>query len=165
VTRRKRLKQFLKAQIEEVKWSDDPDEELLKTLWAAVDGLENLEFGQIDEIFAPGKKGPGSRPATVKRFKAHAVGLVLLLKKRGYKVADAEEIVASAYLIERDALHKWRNTVPKTKDEGILEIIYLYKSAVKFPNEPPLERILADVKRKGEIYREAIASKEGKKPD
>jgi hypothetical protein len=167
VTKRQRLRQFLLREIEILKESeDDPDVELLTALHAAVEGLENLEFGQIDEIFAPGKKRLwGSQPATVKRYQAHAVGSVLALKKRGYKVADAEKVVASAYGIEPDALHKWRNTVPKTKDDGILEIIYLYKSAVKFPNEPPIDRILADVKKKGEIYREAIASKEGNKPD
>jgi hypothetical protein len=59
VTKRKRLKQFLVAEIEfiEESESDDPDEGLLKTLYAAVEGLENLELGQIDEIFAPAKTG------------------------------------------------------------------------------------------------------------
>jgi len=65
--KRQRLRQFLLQEIELIKESDDPDKELLKTLYAAVEGLENLEFGQVDEIFAAAKvRFRGARPATVK---------------------------------------------------------------------------------------------------
>ena len=165
MTKRSRLKQYLVGEIDIIKESeDDPDKDLLKTLYEAVEGLKNLELGQVDEIFAPAKtRFHGLRPATVKRYEAHAVGSVLTLKKRGYKVADAEKTVAGEYGIEPDALHKWRSTIPKTKDPTILEIFHSYKHAVKFPNEPRLHRVLADIRRKGKIYRKALAVKNGKK--
>jgi hypothetical protein len=56
VTKRKRLKQYLVEEIDTIKESEgDPDKELLKTLYEAVEGLESLELGQVDEIFAPAK--------------------------------------------------------------------------------------------------------------
>lgn len=164
MTKRERLKQFLLTEIDVIKESaNEPDAKLLEILYAAVEGLENLEFGQVDGIFAPAKTGfHGLRPATVKRYEAHAVGSVLTLKRRGYKIAAAEETVASAYGIEPDALHKWRSIVPKTKDPTILEIFRSYKYAVKFAHEPRLRRVLADIRRKGKIYRGALAGKMGK---
>jgi len=143
VTPRKLLKQFLETEIDLMRESDASDEELVRTLSEAVLGLESLESGQVDEIFAPAKTGfHGLRPALVKRCEAHAVGAVLAL---------------------RYALHKWSTKVKRTKVEGLLQILDRYKTTVKFPIEPSIERILAEVKRKGEIYRKALKRKTGKK--
>ena len=164
MTRRKRLKQFLETEIDLMKESDASAEELVRTLSEAVLGLESLESGQVDEIFAPAKTGfHGLRPAVVKRCEAHAVGAVLALRNRGYTVADAEQEVADAFDIKPEALHKWSTKVKRTKVEGLLQILDRYKSTVKFPVEPSIERILAEIKRKGEIYRQVLARKTGKK--
>lgn len=167
VTKRRRLRQFLLQQIEELKESmdDSVDEELLATLDTAVEGLENLEFGQIDEIFAPANVGlNGLRPATVKQCQARAIGFVLLLKKRGTSVAAAEEMVAKEFVIGVDALRQWRKTIGKTTDARLQEIIESYTlRKIKFAPEPTIETLLIEVRRVGEIYRKARGAKVVKK--
>ena len=56
MTNRERLKQFILAEIKPIE-AAEPDEELLKVLYLAVDGLDNLDFGQTDEIFAAADLG------------------------------------------------------------------------------------------------------------
>jgi hypothetical protein len=163
VTRRKRLKQFLETEIDLIKESDG-DQDLVDILSEAVVGLESLDSGQVDKIFAPVTTGMyGLHPATVRRYEAHAVGLVLALKKRGYTIAKAEEDVATAFDIEPDALHKWRMNIPKSKDEPLLEILALYKTTTQFPFGPlPIKPLLDEIKRKGEFY-QTLGPKSGKK--
>jgi hypothetical protein len=167
LTKRKRLKQFLLQEIEKVKQSEDDsdDEELLATLYAAVNGLENLEYGQIDEIFAPADAGYyGLRPATVKLCQARAIGFVLLLKERGESVEAAEEMVAKEFVIGVDALRQWKKTVGKTTDARLQEIIKSYTwPTIKFAPDAPIATLLAEVKRVGEIYQKARAAKIVKK--
>ena len=167
MTNRHRLRQFLIQEIEKLKESmdDSVEAETLTTLNAAVSGLENLEFGQIDEIFAPADIGlHGLRPATVKLCQARAIGFVLLLKERGESVEAAEEMVAKGFLIGVDALRQWKKTVGKTTDARLQEIIKSYTwRTIKFAPDPPIETLLAEVKRVGEIYQKARAAKVVKK--
>jgi hypothetical protein len=80
----------------------------------------------------------------------------LLLKKRGKSVADAEDLVADGYGINADALRQWKKTISKTTDERLREIVKNYtRRTVKFVADPPIESVLAEVKRVGEIYKKA----------
>jgi hypothetical protein len=156
VTSRQQLRQFLIQEIEKLKEAMDNsvEDELLTTLNAAVSGLEKLEYGQIDEIFAPADAGfYGLRPATVKLCQARAIGFVLLLKERGESVEAAEEMVAKEFVIGVDALRQWKKTVGKTTDARLQEIIksYTWRTIILAP-DPPLETLLAEIKRVGEIY-------------
>jgi hypothetical protein len=167
VTKRQQLRQFLLQEIENLKVSmdDSVDDELLTTLDAAVSGLENLEFGQIDEIFAPADVGlHGLRPATVKLCQARAIGFVLRLSQMGKSVGDAEQIVAEQFVISVDALQQWKKTIGKTTDPRLQAIIKSYAEQTgNVFQGPPIEKLLVEMKRVAAIYKEAKGSKSVKK--
>jgi hypothetical protein len=59
MTIRERLKQFLLMEIESREGASEPDKELLKVLYEAVDGLDNLDPGKPmrflrSPMFSPG---------------------------------------------------------------------------------------------------------------
>ena len=160
--RRKRLQEFLLNRIDLLKRARSDDEELLATLQEAVRGLENLDYGQIDEIFSLPKWAHGRQPANVRRYQAHAVGHVFSLhKKTGLTVADAEETVAKAYGITSDALRQWKTKLKNSPDPVLIEIVQSYKTTVIFPTDPA--KILTEIERKGQLYRNALKPKKGKK--
>jgi transposase-like protein len=148
--------------------ASEPDEELLKVLYLAVDGLDNLDFGQTDEIFAAADLGTrGLLPATAKRCKAQAIGYVLLLKQMGFGVAKAEEEVASRYGIEANNLHQWRKTIGKSTDPRLQELILRaerqFKILRRLNHPSSLDGVLAEISKTGEIFRAATAGKSVKK--
>ena len=161
--KRYRLYFFLLQEAEYLK-EHKSDKKLLGALNAAVTGLENLQFGQVDDIFAPSKLGlHGSRRADVKRCQAHAVGTVFALRKRGYKVADADEVVAKAFVISLDNLREWKKTLKKTKNRVLREIVAFYKYQVIFSTD--VTGILADIERKAVLYKKAHAPEKVKKTE
>jgi transposase-like protein len=163
MTSRERLKQFLLAEIESIE-AREPDKELLKVLYLAVDGLDNLDFGQSDEIFAAADiQTKGVLPATAKRYKAHAIGYVLLLKKMGLSVAKAESEVASRYGIEANNLHQWRKTIGTSTDPRLQEIMFRaerqFKNLQRMNRPPSLDGVFAEIAKAGEIYKQATVKR------
>ena len=168
MTNRERLKQFLVLEIESLEGAPEPDKELLKVLYEAVDGLDNLDFGQTDEIFAVvDVQSWGQLPATAKRYKAHAIGYVLLLNEMGVSIANAERKVASRYGIEANNLHQWRKIIGKSTDPRLQEIIRrsgrLFKNLQRLNHPPSLDGVLAEITKAGEIFKTATAKKSVKK--
>lgn len=80
---------------------------------------------------------------------------------------DADQLVAKAYGITCDALSQWKKKLKHSNDPALLEIIESYKTNVVFPtNITKMQlktKMLAEVARKGQIYRNARKSKKGKK--
>jgi transposase-like protein len=168
MTSRERRKQFLLAEIESLEDAPDPDKELLKVLYETVDGLDNLDLGQADEIFAVADvQSWGQLPATAKRYKAHAIGYVLLLKEMGVSIANAEGEVANRYGIEANNLRQWRKIIGKSTDPRLREIIRRserqFKNLQRLNHPPSLEGVLAEITKAGEIFKAAIAKKSVKK--
>jgi transposase-like protein len=167
MTSREHLKQFLLAEIASIE-AREPDEELLKVLYLAVDGLDNLDFGQSDEIFAAADiQTWGVLPATAKRYRAHAIGYVSLLREMGFSVANAESEVASRYGIEANNLHQWRKTISKSTDPRLQEIMLRaerqFKNLQRLKHPPSLDGVLAEIAKAGEIYKQAMVKKSVKK--
>jgi hypothetical protein len=161
---RDRLKEFLLAEIESLEDAAEPDKELLKVLYLAVDGLDNLDFGQSDEIFAAADiQTWGVLPATAKRYKAYAIGYVLLLKEMGLSVANAESEVASRYGIEANNLHQWRKTIGKSTDPRLQEIILRaerqFRNLQRLNHPPSLDGVLAEIGKAGEMFKKATVKK------
>jgi hypothetical protein len=163
---RELLKEFLITEIRVIQESALQDNEsLLRVLYLALNGLDNLDFGETDEIFAPAKKGSwGKSPATVIRLQAVAVGSVLLLREQGFSAAKAEDMGAKAYIIiEVDTLKKWKKMIASTGNERLREIVNRptrrYRMLVKFNSAPSLDDQLDEIKKAGRRFAAARAKK------
>lgn len=166
-TNREYLRQFLVAKIESQEASE-PDKELLRILYLAVDGLDDLDFGQTNEIFMAADVSLwGKSPATAKRYQAHAIGYVLLLREMGFSAGDAESKVASGYGIQANALHQWKKEMGGTTDPRLQEIISRakrqFENLQRLKHPPSIEGVLAQIEKAGKIFREARRTKSAKK--
>jgi transposase-like protein len=89
----------------------------------------------------------------------------LLLEEMGYGVADAESAVAKKYEIEPNTLHQWKKE--KSSDLRIQEIIARprrqFQNLKRLSRPPSLEGMLAEIKKAGEIFKEARTKKSAKK--
>ena len=155
MTGRNRLRQFLIEHQDNVR-----DKETLQAVQSAIVGLQNLDFGQVDQIFAPSKKGGhGDKPLDAKRYVAHAIGSIIALKRLKYKVFDAENLVAEAYGVSWDTVHQWRKDWKKTDIPALKEIVDLYRKAAPAvaggPKATP-DHMLNTLKKKGHRYQMAL---------
>ena len=79
-------------------------------------------------------------------------------------VGDAEQLVADEFVISVDNLRYWKKTVGKSTDERIQAIIKSYtQRTLKFAPDPPMEKLLAEMKRVAEIYKKAKSGEVVKK--
>lgn len=162
LTGRDRLRLFLIEQQDNVK-----DIETATAVQSAIVGLENLDFGQVDQIFTPTKLGwHGSKPLDLKRYVAHAIGSVIALKRLGYKVSDAEQKVSEAYDVTCEVVHQWRKEYGKTDIPALREIIDLYRvvpSPITGGPKATADHMLTTLKLKGSLYQTAIGGNSVKK--
>lgn len=163
---RDHLRQYLLGEIEACENVDEPDEKLIRLLYVAVDGLDNLDFGQTDEIFAAAKSGSwGQFPGHARRLQALAVGYVGLLKVMGLSVGQAVAEVADRYGIEANTLRQWRKA--KVTDDRISAIIR--RPVEQFRNLRRLNRpssqhgVFLEISRAGQRFQNARAKKSSPK--
>jgi hypothetical protein len=166
MTDRDLLREFLISEIKAIQESAlEDNENLLKVLYLGLNGLDNLDFGETDAIFAPGKKGSwGKSPAAVMRLQAVAVGSVLLLREQGFPAAKAERMVAKAYVvIGVDSLKKWKKKIESTGNERLREIVNRptrrYRMLVKFNSAPSLNDQLNEIQKAGKRFAAARTKK------
>jgi len=155
------LRLFLIEQQDNVK-----DVETAKAVSSAITALENLDFGQVDPIFAPTKSGwHGSKQLDVKRWMAHAIGSIIALKRLKFKVLDAEKLVAEAYGVGWDTVHQWRKEWEKTDIPTLKEIIDGYRKVAPpvagGPKATP-DHMLDTLKEKGQRYKMALGKTDKK---
>jgi hypothetical protein len=162
MTSRQLLRQYLIGEIEACENADEPNKKLIGLLWTALDGLDNLDFGQTDGIFAVAKNGSwGQFPARARRFQALAVGYVRLLKVMGFSIGQAECEVAARYGIEPNALRQWRKA--KVLDDRFSEIIsrpavqYRYLRDLNCP--PSHKGVFSEIAKAGQRFQHARAKK------
>ena len=166
---REHLKQFLIAELDSAVEQWPPDKALIRVLYLAIEGLENLDFGQTDEIFAAAKTGKwGVHPATAIRYQARAIGYVLLLKEMGFSVGEAEAKVAEGYGIEANLLHQWRKTLginPEQPLRGIMDrAVQQFRNLKRLGHAPSAQGVLGEIKKAGQAYQTARTTKSVKKP-
>ncbi len=94
----------------------------------ALEGLKALDYGEVQDIFAPQKtntKGYGTKPYTLRRLRMQALGIAdLLIAKKKAKKYKGNVIgqVARAFGVKTERFKKWRNMDPhlgKTRDQHI----------------------------------------------
>ena len=121
-SRRGKLLKYLKNQIKTMEKSGSQGNAQITLLRRAVEGLEALEYGESQSMFAPGpRKGShdGTKPYTIRKLKMQALGYGDLLIANNYKgKGTAIVTVANAYGQAADAYRGWRKSrrLAKTTD-------------------------------------------------
>jgi hypothetical protein len=83
----------------------------------ALEGLHALEYGEAQPIFTPREtKSKGATPYSAMKSRMIALGLVDLLRTKGYKAGKARAKVAIAYGVGRATIKGWRKGLDKSGD-------------------------------------------------
>ncbi len=87
----------------------------------AVEGLVALDYGEVQTIFAPGKKrtrGYGTKPYTLRRLRMKAIGFADLLIAKKHE-GPINRKVAKAFGVKADRFRGWKKspTLGKTHDQ------------------------------------------------
>jgi len=120
---RTRLRRFLENQLVSMeKGESNLQFSVLKPLLRqTVEGLEALDYGEVQTIFAPSKKGTkgyGSKPYTLRILRMKALGFADLLISKGHK-KQVIRLVAGTFGVSAARFRGWRKSpnLGKTHDQ------------------------------------------------
>jgi hypothetical protein len=121
--------------------------------------LKALEGGEVPPLFTPKNvTAKGKRPATLRKCRLIAIGAVSALRKAGYKVENAIDIVADAYGLSPDAMRQWRKTLGNDTDPEAQALMQLLPSSYSLFAWTK-EDLLKAVKRAGQSFKHAQEKK------
>jgi len=134
------------------------------TLMTALEGLENLEYGQVDPIFTPAPtKLHGQFPAARRKLHIQAVRYVsVLTDDLGWSVPKAKAAVALAYRLSPESVEVWRQIYKKLPADPIMigTKVIGQPTMIKFPVDEA--GILEGLKVTGEAFVKAQKRKKTK---
>ncbi len=171
MTIRQQFRAFLKEKIIDAEAVEPPSQSqsLQKLLHQAIDGLDALDRGEVQEIFSPAPtRAWGTMPATVKRYQFKALGYITLLHEMGWKVKEATKAVAEAYSETTDVVTQWRKTLKKDKSlqaqELTTESMKSYTMRKKLQHSVTISGVLKAINATGQKYKDAKIYKKQMKP-
>jgi len=145
----------------------------LRLLNRAIQGLDALDYGEVQPMFAPsGEHRWGTQPFKARNLQTAAVGHVSVLQEMGLSVKDAIEKVAERYGYGNtpSTVTKWRKeAAKKAKSKGAdlyapdRVAALVYRSAQKLGWAPSKEEMLEAIAQDGKAFQEARAKKKPQK--
>jgi hypothetical protein len=126
-TSRAKLRCWLRTHLVDIELGEVSDwtTELEQLLNAAIDGLDDLDRGEVPEIFRAAKNPKKSRrPATIERIELEALGYVALLQELGDSLTTARSEVADVFgygYSGHGAIRKWREKWTKEAPDSLQE--------------------------------------------
>jgi hypothetical protein len=158
---RAQIIQILEGELNAIEDRDTEDNaQIHHVLKVLIVNLKAVEAGdEAPALFIPTKvKAKGKRPATLRKCRLIAIGAVSALRKAGYKVENAIDIVADAYGLSPDAIRQWRKTLGKDTDpEAQILMQSLPSSFSLFALTK--DDLLNAVKRAGQSFKDAQGKK------
>jgi hypothetical protein len=148
--------------LEERELEDSAANALHQVLQHLIAGLKALEGGEAPPLFVPKKvKARGKWPATVRKLRLHAICAVATLRMAGCLAHEATSLVADAFAVDDETVRKWRKTLGKaTKDTEDVEALTVQLHwAPRIHGPWTKDRLLDEVKRKGEEFKKAQVKK------
>jgi hypothetical protein len=153
------VREQLRERIRNVLESDNPSEfadgDVLSILQDVLAGLNDLDDGQVPDVFKQSPGGPRSvKPAEVKQLRIRAVAYIAMLRRRDKSLSleDAIAEIAEAFQRGEDAVRKWRaaaNKKMKTVDPDslreqnyLMTLVGLDKSARMWGTAPSRDQII-----------------------
>ncbi|WP_428667624.1 hypothetical protein [Reyranella sp.] len=129
-------------------------------LGALLDGLDDLDDGEVPLAFRPSKKAHKSvKPAEVARLRLRAVSYVSALKVRGMPLPEAIATVAVCFQLSEDAVTKWRRDALKSarttdgrpgRQVDLASLVSIDKFYHRVGHGPSKEQIIAKARKDGE---------------
>jgi hypothetical protein len=135
-----------------------------KPLREAVEGLEALMYGEVQDIFAPKKKTThdGTKPYTLRKLRMRALGFIDLLIAKKHKAVIRK--VAEAFGENADTVRGWRKSKVLGKTRDLL--MQSFRKEISKKMDCDEQRILVKLDKTGAEYRRqeklAFKSKKGK---
>lgn len=157
---RAQIIQILEGELNAIEECDTADNaQIHQVLKILIVSLKALEGGEVPPLFAPTKvKAKGKRPATLRKRRLIAIGAVSALRKAGYKVEEAIDIVADACGLSSDAIRQWRKTLGKDADpeaQALMQLLPTSFSLFAWTKED----LLNAVKQAGQSFKDAQEKK------